>query len=77
MAQLSTQFRVGKDYICEMSFDTDKNAIQLQWRPHAPVEDKRTEEERDQLLEQYRIGRDTFLAEVSKAIGRPVLVAEG
>jgi hypothetical protein len=63
---ISTSFRVGKRYRCEMRF-TNRGLV-AEWTPAPPK--KLTPEE----LAEYRRGRDTFLAEVAKLIGGDILV---
>jgi hypothetical protein len=69
MTALSTTFRVGKRYRCEMRFDRARGLL-AEWTPDTPRR-LTTDETTD-----YRRGRDAFLAEVAKLIGGNVLVLE-
>jgi hypothetical protein len=66
---LSTTFRVGKAYRCEMRFDAERGLV-AEWTPDTPR--RLTPQE----LADYRRGRNAFLAEVAKIIGGNVLLVE-
>lgn len=64
----STTFLVGP-YTCSMSFSNDGKGITAEWSP------KPTTAIPKMYMADYRRGRDAFLAEISKELGR-VLVVE-
>jgi hypothetical protein len=64
---ISTTFRVGKSYRCDMRFDSTRGLL-AEWTPDTPK--RLTEAE----AADYRRGRDAFLAEIARRIGGNVMV---
>ncbi|ARN80923.1 hypothetical protein DSM21852_00760 [Methylocystis bryophila] len=66
---VSTKFRVGKKFVCEMSFGP--SGLACEWSPRVPDHLSKKD------LRTYRQRRDMLLAEVAALIGAPVGVADG
>lgn len=65
---VSTRFRVGKKFVCEMSFGP--TGLLCEWSPRVPT--RLTKKD----FRAYRQRRDALLAEVAAAIGAPVHIAD-